>query len=100
MDIDRDWRLSLLDVYLWSARETANDYATGMLLATEHALIDDNGDGRGTEVQIDYLTEEQGGRLRAGADWPAPPKGDGSLARGIGLAHPPSPPVPPEAASE
>lgn len=100
LDIDRDWRLSLLDVYLWSARETANDYATGMLLATEHALIDDNGDGRGTEVQIDYLTEEQGGRLRAGQDWPAPPKGDGALARRIPLAHPPSPPVPAEALSE
>ena len=100
LDIDRDWRLSLLDVYLWSARETANDYATGMLLATEHALIDDNGDGRGTEVQIDYLTEEQGGRLRAGGDWPAPPKGDGAIARRVLLAHPPSPPVPPEGLSE
>jgi hypothetical protein len=100
LDVDRDWRLSLLDVYLWSARETANDYATGMLLATEHALIDDNGDGRGTEVQINYLTEEQGGRLRAGGDWPAPPTGDGSLARRIGLPYPPSPPVPPEALSE
>ena len=100
LDIDRDWRLTLLDVFLWSARETSSEYATSMLLATEHALIDDNGDGRGTELQINYLSEELGGRLRAGQDWPAPPKGDGALARGLLLAYPPSPPVPPEAVSE
>ena len=100
LDIDRDWRLSLLDVYLWSARETASEYAGLMLLATEHALIDDTGDGRGTEVQTAYLTEELGGRLRAGADWPAPPKGDGARSRRLLLAWPPSPPVPPEALGE
>ncbi len=99
-DVDRDWKLTLLDAYLYSARETARDYATGMLLATEHALIDDNGDGRGTELQINYLPEDMGGRLRAGQDWPAPPKGDGALARRILLAHPPSPPVPPSALVE
>ena len=96
LDIDRDGRLSLLDVYLWTARETAQDYATGMLLATEHALIDDTGDGRGTEVQINYLTEEQGGRRRAADDWPAPPTGDGALARKVRLSYPPAPPVPDE----
>jgi hypothetical protein len=96
-DVDRDWRLTLLDVFLYSARETASEYAAGMLLATEHALLDDNGDGRGTELQINYLSEELGGRLRAGQDWPAPPKGDGAVARRILLAHPPSPPVPPSA---
>ena len=97
LDVDRDSRLSLFDVYLWTARETAQDYVTGMLLATEHSLIDDTGDGRGTEVQINYLTEEQGGRRRAADDWPATPTGDGALARKIRLAFPPSPPVPDEA---
>lgn len=100
LDIDRDWRLSLLDVFLWSARETASEYASAMLLATEHALIDDNGDGRGTELQINYLSEELGGRQRAGAQWPAPPKGDGAASQRMLLAYPPSPPVPPEATSE
>jgi hypothetical protein len=98
LDIDRDSRLSLFDVYLWTARETAQEYVTGMLLATEHSLIDDTGDGRGTEVQINYLTEEQGGRLRAADDWPNPPTGDGALARKVRLAYPPSPPVPDETA--
>ena len=96
MDVDKDGRLSLFDVYLWTARETAQDYVTGMLLATEHSLIDDTGDGRGTEVQINYLTEEQGGRLKAADDWPAPPTGDGALVRKMRLAFPPSPPVPDE----
>jgi hypothetical protein len=100
LDVDRDWRLTLLDVFLYAARETASEYQAGMLLATEHALIDDNGDGRGTELQINYLSEELGGRLRAGQDWPAPPKGDGALARRILLAYPPSPPVPPSALVE
>ena len=96
LDVDKDGRLSLFDVYLWTARETAQDYVAGMLLATEHSLIDDTGDGRGTEVQINYLTEEQGGRLKAADDWPAPPTGDGALARKVRLAFPPSPPVPDE----
>jgi hypothetical protein len=100
LDIDRDGRLSLLDVYLWTARETAQEYVTGMLLATEHSLIDDTGDGRGTEVQINYLTEEQGGRRRAADDWPAPPTGDGALARKVRLSYPPAPPVPDDQAQK
>jgi hypothetical protein len=100
LDVDRDWRLSLLDVYLWTARETAKEYLPNMLLATEHSLLDDNGDGRGTELQADYLPEELGGKLKAADQWPSPPTGDGKLTRTILLAHPPSPPVPPEAAAE
>ena len=94
MESDRDGQLSLLDLYLFVARDTAQEYVTGMLLATEHALLDDNGDGRGTEVQIDYLSEELGGRLRANEEPPARPRGDGLVARQIPLAFPPSPPVP------
>ncbi|HEX5104485.1 MAG TPA: hypothetical protein VFV87_11770 [Pirellulaceae bacterium] len=93
-DADRDGKLTLLDAYLWSARDIAQQYVTGELLATEHSLLDDTGDGRGTELQINYLSEELGGRLKAGQDWPAPPTGDGALARQIRLAHPPAPPVP------
>lgn len=87
-DIDGDGRATLLDAYLGAARDTAQEYASGELLATEHALIDDNGDGRGTELQIDYLPEELGGRLRAGRTKPAPRPGDGALARQIALAVP------------
>ena len=94
MEMDRDGILTLLDLYLWIAKDTAQEYMAGMLLSTEHAHIDDNGDGRGTEVQIDYLSEELGGRLRA-ADTPPPrPKLDGLAAQKIPLSFPPSPPVP------
>lgn len=92
-DVDEDGRATLLDAYLWAARETAQEFASGELLATEHALLDDNGDGRGTEVQIDYLSEELGGRRRAGRAKPVPRAGDGALARALVLPEPP--PAPP-----
>jgi len=96
LDIDRDWRLTLVDVYLWTARETAKEYLPNMLLATEHSLLDDTGDGRGTELQANYLPEELGGKLKAADKLPAPPIGDGALTRTIVLDFPPSPPVPPD----
>ncbi|HEV3003717.1 MAG TPA: hypothetical protein VGX78_04620 [Pirellulales bacterium] len=88
-DVDGDGRSTLLDVYLWSARATAQEYATGELLATEHSLLDDDGDGRGSEVQLDYLNEELGGRLRAGRNRPTPRAGEGARARTILLPMPP-----------
>lgn len=100
LDVDRDWRLTMLDVYLWTARETAKEFLPNMLLATEHSLIDDTGDGRGTELQANYLLEELGGKLKAADPWPSPPTGDGALTRRIPLHFPPSPPVPPDALAE
>jgi hypothetical protein len=97
LEFDKDGRLTLLDVYLWITRQVAQEYVTAELLATEHALLDDNGDGRGTEIQIDYLSEELGGRLRAGQD-PPPLKTDGLRAREIVLSWP-APGVPAAAVS-
>lgn len=88
-DVDDDGQPTLFDAYLWSARETAKEYASGELLATEHSLIDDDGDGRGSEVQLDYLSEELGGRLRAGRT-PTPRAGDGARARSLLLPLPPA----------
>lgn len=101
LDVDRDGRYTLYDLYLYTARETAVEYATGELLATEHALLDDSGDGRGTELQIDYLTEAQGGRRRPGTAQPPMPKGDGKVSREVilelpeSIIRPESPPAPP-----
>lgn len=89
-DVDGDGRPTLLDAYLLSARETAQEYASGELLATEHSLLDDDGDGRGSEVQLDYLSEELGGRVRAGRKKPQPRTADGALARSILLPAPPA----------
>jgi hypothetical protein len=47
-DLDKDGEVSLLEAFLLAARRTAEFYQTERRLATEHPLIDDNGDGLGT----------------------------------------------------
>ena len=47
-DLDTDGSVSLLEAFLVASRRTAEFYKTEGRLATEHALIDDNGDGLGT----------------------------------------------------
>ncbi len=47
-DLDKDGQTSLLEAFLTAARRVAAFYAGEGRLATEHALLDDNGDGRGT----------------------------------------------------
>jgi hypothetical protein len=47
-DFDKDGQTSLLEAYLSASRQTAEFYASDARLATEHALLDDNGDGLGT----------------------------------------------------
>jgi hypothetical protein len=82
----------------------AERYVSDETLSTEHSLIDDNGDGRGTEVQIDYLTEKQGGRLKEGkSPPPLRENGDGAFSSRMILPPPPVKPLeepPPAAAVE
>lgn len=47
-DLDRDGQTSLLEAFLMASAQVKEFYATENRLATEHALLDDNGDGRGT----------------------------------------------------
>lgn len=47
-DLDKDGAVSLLEAFLVASRRTAEFYKTEGRLATEHALLDDNGDGLGT----------------------------------------------------
>jgi hypothetical protein len=47
-DLDKDGQVSLLEAFLTASRKTTEFYKTEGRLATEHALIDDNGDGLGT----------------------------------------------------
>jgi hypothetical protein len=47
-DLDHDGRISLLEAYLLGAARTEEFYAQEDRLLTEHALLDDNGDGKGT----------------------------------------------------
>jgi hypothetical protein len=47
-DVDKDGQTSLLEAYLTASRQVAEFYKTEGRLATEHSLLDDNGDGLGT----------------------------------------------------
>lgn len=87
LDADQDGRFSVLDLYVTTVRNLAQSYFSGELLATEHALLEDDGDGRGTELQIDYLTIDLGGRLQPNRPFqpPKPTRGDGLLAKTIVL---------------
>jgi hypothetical protein len=47
-DLDKDGQISLLESFLSASHRTTEFYKTEGRLATEHALVDDNGDGLGT----------------------------------------------------
>ena len=47
-DLDKDGRISLLEAFEYSRQEVARYFVENQLLATEHALLDDDGDGQGT----------------------------------------------------
>jgi hypothetical protein len=47
-DLDKDGQISLLEAFLAASRRVAEFYKNEGRLATEHALLDDNGDGLGT----------------------------------------------------
>jgi hypothetical protein len=57
-DADKNNRISVLEAYDYAARMTAQFYEEQKRLATEHPLIDDNGDGKGHAK-----AEEGDGRL-------------------------------------
>ncbi len=50
-DLDKDGQTSLLEAYLLASRQTQEWYKEQGRLATEHALIEDTGDGLGTPAQ-------------------------------------------------
>jgi hypothetical protein len=60
-DIDKDGRITLFDLFVVTAKEIAQNYAGAEQVATEHAQLEDDGDGIGHELQNAYLPVEQGG---------------------------------------
>jgi len=50
-DLDNDEQVSLLEAFLHASRESARFYESEGRLATEHALLDDNGDGMGSRAE-------------------------------------------------
>ncbi len=85
-DRDQDGKITLLDLYLTVVRRVMTDYRDNEYIPTEHALLDDNGDGRGTELQLDDLEVDLGGRaIRRPLSVVIRPPGDGALAASIEL---------------
>jgi hypothetical protein len=70
-DLDKDGRISLLEAFQYASREVERYYQERNLLATEHAQLDDDGDGTGS--------------VEPGAD-----AADGWLARGFWLGSTPA----------
>lgn len=51
-DLDQDKQVSVLEAFLFASKKVAEFYETDGRLATEHSIIDDNGDGVGTRAEI------------------------------------------------
>lgn len=51
-DLDHDGTMSLLELFLYASQRTQKYYDEEKLLATEQALLDDNGDGKGTPASF------------------------------------------------
>ncbi len=47
-DTDKDGRISLLEAFQYARQETARYFTENQLLPTEHAVLEDDGDGEGT----------------------------------------------------
>jgi hypothetical protein len=49
-DVDKDGRVSLLEAYRYAATETKRSYENDERLLTEHSLLDDDGNGKGSDL--------------------------------------------------
>jgi hypothetical protein len=79
-DLDKDGETSLLEAFLVASKRVESSFADAGLLASEHALLDDNGDGLGTAAALyDGLRPT---RAREGANEP-----DGRRAHQVHLLH-------------
>jgi hypothetical protein len=95
IDRDKDGSISVFELYLAVVTDVLNRYLTDENLPTEHALLDDNGDHRGSEPQDAYLPPELGGpsekekEKRKGKEKQIGPKDDGALASKVRVDLPP-----------
>jgi hypothetical protein len=61
-DADKDGRVSVLEAFVYARREVEREYTDGNKLLTEHAVLDDDGDGVGRPDPS--ATAADGGRAR------------------------------------
>jgi hypothetical protein len=74
-DMDKDGRVSMLEAFTWARRRVVESYERDGQLLTEHAVLDDDGDGKGSDA-------------------PGQPGGDGAIARTLFLSAGGSQPAP------
>jgi hypothetical protein len=74
IDRNKDGKISVFELYLAVVANVMQRYVSDENLATEHAKLDDNGDGHGSELQESYLPPELGGRAGENADPKKGPK--------------------------
>src|SRR5262249_37821788 len=79
-DRDKDGKVSVFELYLAVVAKVMKQYVDEENLPTEHAKLDDNGDGHGSELQESYLPPELGGRAGQKAEPKIGPKDEGALA--------------------
>jgi hypothetical protein len=83
-DLDHDGRVSLLEAFMYARQEVARHYDEQNQMQSEHAVLEDDGDGRGS---LDAGLESTEGRVAAtfafgrGARTPVQPTDDPVLAR-------------------
>jgi hypothetical protein len=69
-DLDKDGQTSLLEAFVMASRRVAEFYEGEGRLATEHALLDDNGDGAGTPADwfrgVRVVKKAEGGGVADG----------------------------------
>jgi hypothetical protein len=82
LDVNKDGKLSVLELYYRVMAEVKARYAADKRLSTEHAQLDDNGDGVGAERP---LVVEPGKQIG--------PNDDGILSLGTILPYPSKPPM-------
>ncbi len=91
IDRDKDGKVSVFELYLAVVANVMQRYLDDELLSTEHAKLDDNGDGHGSELQESYLPPELGGRAGQKAEPKIGPKDDGALASKTYIEASPAP---------
>jgi hypothetical protein len=100
-DRDKQGGFSLLELYLAVVTDVLRRYAQAEEIPTEHARLDDNGDGHGSEVQRKYLppallepvrkneiAKEKGKAKLAETEVTLGPKDDGARAATIRVDRP------------
>ncbi len=67
LDANRDGKVSVLELFNHTNSEVAKRFAADKRIPTEHAQLDDNGDGVGTERPVAIAGQQVGGRPADGA---------------------------------